>query len=522
MAKYGLIKDTTLTAIADGFREKGIIPANKSALVDFVKYASPNATSLDDPTPTNGNSCYLDVSIPEATSLEYVFHVGYYSDFGVNAGSLEVRTATGSSTIYSTIVGPSTGATITKKISSNSNRIMLSSYGNANTAFAVTFEVYPLDADGNRMQIYREQEGVINTITPEEMAEAISNIPPVLPNEAVDISGSCMYRFSYDNWSWFINNYGDLITTKDLTDLSYAFSNSSKIERLPFILNVKNAAGLSYAFRAAKGLKECPKIRGTLSMSTSLNLAYILSECNLLRDAEDLFTPEMVQDISSVKVTSAYSCPQCSNMLQNCLSLRRVPSWYYKLRLNPESTAFPTYNYSPYYYSFYNCYVLDEVTDLQVWRCQAQQTNNLFNYTFNECIRLKKVTFETDNGQPFTVKWKNQTIDLSYAGYNASARSRCLDYNSGITADKEVKDDATYQALKTDPDWFTTIVSYSRYNHDSAVETINSLPDTSATGTNIIKFKKAAGSKTDGGAIENLTAEEIAVAAAKGWTVTLV
>ena len=68
---------------------------------------------------------------------------------------------------------------------------------------------------------------------------------------------------------------------------------------------------------------------------------------------------------------------------------------------------------------------------------------------------------------------------------------------------------------------------YSRYNHDSAVETINSLPDTSeylasAGGTNTIKFKGVAGMKTDGGAINTLTEEEIAVAAAKGWTVSLV
>ena len=81
--------------------------------------------------------------------------------------------------------------------------------------------------------------------------------------------------------------------------------------------------------------------------------------------------------------------------------------------------------------------------------------------------------------------------------------------------------------LKNDPDWFTCNVAYSRYNHDSAVATINSLPDTSAYlatagGTNTIKFKGAAGEKTDGGAINTLTAEEIAVAAAKGWTVTLV
>lgn len=93
--------------------------------------------------------------------------------------------------------------------------------------------------------------------------------------------------------------------------------------------------------------------------------------------------------------------------------------------------------------------------------------------------------------------------------------------------DKRIKDDATYQALKNDPDSWTYDINYSKYNHDSAVETINSLPDTSAYiatagGTNTIKFNGASGSKTDGGAINTLTEEEIAVAAAKGWTVTLV
>ena len=63
---------------------------------------------------------------------------------------------------------------------------------------------------------------------------------------------------------------------------------------------------------------------------------------------------------------------------------------------------------------------------------------------------------------------------------------------------------------------------YSRYNHDSAVETLASLPDTHAYGTNTIRFRGASGSATDGGAINTLTEAEIAVAASKGWTVTLV
>ena len=102
-----------------------------------------------------------------------------------------------------------------------------------------------------------------------------------------------------------------------------------------------------------------------------------------------------------------------------------------------------------------------------------------------------------------------------------------VDYNSGITLDKQIKDASTYEALKNDPDYWTLDLHYSRYNHDSAVATINSLPDTSAYlasagGTNTIKFKKDSGKLTDGGAINTLTEQEIAVATAKGWTVSLV
>lgn len=97
-----------------------------------------------------------------------------------------------------------------------------------------------------------------------------------------------------------------------------------------------------------------------------------------------------------------------------------------------------------------------------------------------------------------------------------------------MPSDTEITDDTSYQLLKDNEDSYTRKIAYSRYNHDSAVETINTLPDTSAylaeSGgtTNIIKFKGASGSATDGGAINTLTEQEIAVAAAKGWTVSLV
>ena len=174
------------------------------------------------------------------------------------------------------------------------------------------------------------------------------------------------------------------------------------------------------------------------------------------------------------------------------------------------------YGYSYFYGSFGYCRVLDELLELPIPYTGVWTSNAFGGFCENTC-RIKNITFASTGAK----QWKNQNIDLSSnRGYGK------VDIGV-IGVDKRVVDDATYAALKNDPDWWTTDIAYSRYNHDSAVATINSLPDTSeylatAGGTNTIRFKGAAGEKTDGGAINTLTAEEIAVAAAKGWTVALV
>lgn len=167
---------------------------------------------------------------------------------------------------------------------------------------------------------------------------------------------------------------------------------------------------------------------------------------------------------------------------------------------------------------------IDELINIPLSNKAGVSTSNQFTDIYNLC-RIKNFTYEMNGSQPYVVSWKNQKIDLSNNIGYTSSRSNILNYNSGITADKEVKDAATYEALKNDADWFTVSYKYSRYNHDSAVATINSLPDTSAYlaangGTNTIKFRGASGELTDGGAINTLTEEEIAVAVAKGWSVS--
>ena len=337
-----------------------------------------------------------------------------------------------------------------------------------------------------------------------------------LPEEAFLITGDCRYRFANNGWDWFIKNYGNRVTTSNIMSISDMFSYSS-VEEIPFDINLdRTAMAMDNMFYHCIKLKVLPKIKGKIRSAKRLFL-----ECYSLRHIPEVFFENI--DCSTMTTGSTYSNGVLSSIFGSCYSLRAIPVNF----LKNNHPGCDTYN-SYFNGGFQYCYSLDELRDLPL-HFTSTWTNNAFSATFAECQRIKSITFEMPDGQPAVMNWKKQTIDLSQRiGYADSfSISYIFGYNSGITKDKEVKDDATYQALKNNPDWFTSKVEYSRYNHDSAVEIINSLPDTSAYlaangGTNTIKFKGAAGSATDGGAINTLTEAEIAVAAAKGWTVSLV
>ena len=340
-----------------------------------------------------------------------------------------------------------------------------------------------------------------------------------IPSEALTISGDCKYRFAYNGWNWFIDTYGDQITTSNIVSCNNMFFNASHLVNIPFDINISSTVSsfeTENMFNSCARLESIPKItRGKIaSMYNMFYMCYNLK--NLPDDIANWFDWSYLEGL-----TTSYSGNR-SSMFSNCYSLRSIPMDFLT-HVNKNCG----YNYSYFNNGFNTCSSLDELINLPI-PYTATWTNNTLGKTFVNCRRLKNITFALqEDGTPYVMNWKSQTIDLtSYVGYTQYA-SYILDYNSGITADKEVTDDTTYQALKDDPDWFTTNVAYSRYNHDSAVATINSLPDTSAYlaangGTNTIKFKGESGSATDGGAINTLTEEEIAVATAKGWTVTLV
>lgn len=376
----------------------------------------------------------------------------------------------------------------------------------------------------------RGKEGTTELVPVTDMATRITDLPSGGGDFTLPVlTGDARYMFTYSTWNWFLEEFGKRIKTKDLTMLDAMFHFNDDISEIPFVINIKDCTSMSNFITNTK-LYVCPKIRGTFNWAKFVDMSGFSTNYGspYIRDMEDLFTPEMFDGFSSLLATSTSAGKSPKPwVFALSYSLRQVPSWWYRQKLNPNSTTFST-NSTIYYNSFNNCYALNEARNIPVWASNATVTSNMFSNTFKNNHRLKSATFEVQpDGTPYTVKWKSQTIDLSTFVGLCTHNQYALNYNSGITADKEVKTIEDYEALKNDPDWFTCAYAYSRYNHDSAVETINSLPDTSAYlatagGTNTIRFKGESGSKTDGGAINTLTEEEIAVATAKGWTVTLV
>lgn len=354
----------------------------------------------------------------------------------------------------------------------------------------------------------RGKNGTETTYKPSDMAAAITAIPSGggdLPEEALVITGDCGYRFANDGWNWFIENYGDRITTEDITGASYMFSNSTGIEEIPFDINLQQGTSkinCGYMFYQCSVKELRNKIRGEIGTLTNM----FNSAADLRFITEDFFSDNDNQ-------LSMVASDNRSSIFNWCSSLRTIPNRIINNLFNANN------GYSAHYlYNFNNLYSLDKIQNLRVDFNPSTTNSNFFAHSFSNLSRCSEITF--DNTVTFPKILNRQTIDLSENVGFAATNSNITAYNSGITADKEVTDDATYQALKNDPDWFTCDPAYSRYNHDSAVNTINSLPDFSTGTGNTIKFNGEAGSATDGGAINTLTPEEIAVATAKGWTVT--
>lgn len=342
-----------------------------------------------------------------------------------------------------------------------------------------------------------------------KVEQKVYNIGYTPTDDELTYSGNIDYLFDGRN-NWILREFKNRISYKNITSAEYAFRNAD-IDTIPdFNVSISRYATFYILSMFQQStIKQLPRITFD-NKGCSVQLPYFCTRALYLREVPD--------DYFQGWILGGW----CENVFTQCVSLRHIPSSFFDIL----QTFVEKNTYYGKMQDFGNDCTLDEIINYPVVLEGALTSNKMAEICSN-CSHLKDFVFrQDDNGKPYTVQWKNQTFRLtSHVGYSID-KDRILNYNSGITADKEVSDDATYQALKNNPDWYTLDKSYSRYNHDSALRTINSLPDCSAYvasgGTNTIIFEAEAGSKTDGGACGALTAEEIAIASAKGWTVSFV
>ena len=281
------------------------------------------------------------------------------------------------------------------------------------------------------------------------------------------------YNGRMDNW---FKTYKNLLSFDDVTDARNMFYGSTLTEIPAITFNGTSDSSAMGMFMECYGLTTFPTLVTKKSDKENLDCVNMFNNCRKLVEL-----PNNTY-FSSVFATGAWAGNNYSfsGMFQNCQALTKLSDlsiFDRKIRAKQYSTDT---NQGNYMNLFYNCKSLQELSNFPLRNSGSTYDVNMFSNTFYQTYALKKLTFSATG----SFSWSNQVIDLSLAGYSNS-------------------------------------VADSVYNHNSAVETLNSLPTVSGS-SNYIKFKNGAGSTTSGGSISDLTAEEIAVATAKGWTVSLV
>ena len=290
----------------------------------------------------------------------------------------------------------------------------------------------------------------------------------------------------------------------NVTDLSSAFQ-YSRLSAIPPI-HIRGKVDVNQAFSGCVNLTQLPTFIQYTSSAEIINWFHMFGNCASITNIPSAYLSSIMGYDSNRNSTSG--------LFQNCLSLKEM------LDIN---ICLLSYDFS---YMFENCCQLNKIVGLIM--PGTEFTSNIFTDMFKNCVMMSKLTFSGSGNY----QWKSQTIDFTTCGYDTTTNHTYSTSMGGkeFTFDsaKQVTDASTYNQLKDTADWWTADVAYSKYDRQSAIATIKSLPDTknylsSNGGTNTIKFKKNAGSaKGDNYNMSKLSASEIAVATAKGWTVSLV
>ena len=360
----------------------------------------------------------------------------------------------------------------------------------------------------------RQKNGSTDKYLPSQMADAITAISTSGSDtengtNQITFTGDCSYLLSSPFWHDYINDSSVSVSSKDITDMEHFLHIYSPYTLLPFTINFAENAriNMTKAFYSNSNLESLPNINW--NGAYSLYMSNCFSSCLRVKNIDETFFNGADK--------SKFKDVNCKEMFAYMKSLRTI---------SPEFLSyFKNFNVSSsnkdqsIYYAFKSNYSLDEIVALPV--INSNGVKLLPNYSYGIYLfRIKNFIFEVQSdGSPIQTDWNGVVLDLSSVGtWGENMQFEVYEYlANGVLITRQ-----NYSTTYNNPDSYTLDGYCSRYNHDSAVNTINSLPDCSASGgSNTVKFKGYSGTYSPGGAISKLTETEIAVATAKGWTVSI-
>lgn len=289
------------------------------------------------------------------------------------------------------------------------------------------------------------------------------------------------------------------------------FSNSSLSRFPPIIIYGAQYTSLEHAFSDCKNLTELPIFNTTPYTGAIGKINFLFADCYSITQI-----PSGYLSNQAIALNEQYDSDTFSGVFWDCFKLEEM-----------NDGSFLQYG-KDYSSMFHNCCSLRKLEGIVLNNNRTMKFNE-FVGTFDNCAMLSSLVFNS----PGDFRMKDQTIDLTTCGYSTDKDGKYTyrSYTFQLPYAKKVFNETTYQRLKDTDDWWTADVAYSKYDRQSAIATMNSLPDArkyidSLTGygnENVIKFKKGAGSaKGDLYNMSNLTEQEKDIAFDKGWTVKLV
>lgn len=398
----------------------------------------------------------------------------------------------------------------------------------------------------------RAKTGDSGTMTPSQMVTAIGNITSggsgdEMPNLITIEPSYWSYYTSGQSWQtihrndWLLQNHLDKIkfqTSQAVPGLDYfLYNNSIQADYSQVEVEANFPSSMIRTF-AGSSLIKPPRLVVTGNNNVNVSrMTELFYDCNYMTEIPNNFWDNklMFFTLADWTPTNSTETYRFIRLFAQCYELESIPDNFWGIQFE-QCSNFSDNQYSgPYCYMFDQCKSLGQINGLGVTHVagsNSRTTADMFNHMLSACYRLKDFTFYAPNNTPRVARWADQTLDLTGIGYvpqlwMLSLPSNAHYYPSDSNSsdgykDFVIYDQSTYNQRKNMQETLAIGKAWSRYNHDSMVRTINSLPDTSATGTNIIQFASGQGSSTDAGGPENLTQAEIAVATAKGWQVQIV